>query len=104
VQFVALFSGLMIVLTFLLICYNPRDDIEMELLKTGVMTKDEVKSLRELRTTNKLEFRNGRPSIIWNGNNLVCNTEIKPQEKCLKFSKARKRQNGARISPLVESI
>ena len=30
----------MLVLSCLLICFNPRDDIEIELLKSGVMTED----------------------------------------------------------------
>ena len=43
-------SGAMIVLTCLLICYNPRDSIETELLKTGVMTEDDVETMRKLKS------------------------------------------------------
>ena len=84
----------MIIFTVLLICYNPRDDIEIELLKTGVMTQQQMESIRELRTSNKLSFSNGRPSIIFDGNDIVANGA-----KINKKTSTRKRKSGARVSP-----
>ena len=94
VQFIACVSGLMIIFTVLLICYNPRDDIEVELLKTGIMTEQEMQSIREFRASNKLSFSKGRPSIVWDGNNMVFDVSSK------KISK-RKRKSG-KVSPQPE--
>lgn len=71
VQFISYLSGIMILFTCLLICYNPRDDIEVELMKTGVMTEREIESIRELRRSNKLSFSNGRPSIVMEGDSMI---------------------------------
>lgn len=49
IQFVAWLAGIMIMLTCLLICYNPRDDLEHELIKTGVMTEDDIEQIKESR-------------------------------------------------------
>jgi len=49
IQFVAWLAGIMIVLTCLLICYNPRDDLEHELIKTGIMTEDDIEQIKESR-------------------------------------------------------
>ena len=51
-QFVQVLSAIMIILSCLLICYKPRDEIEIELLKTGVMTEQDVKTFRELKLEN----------------------------------------------------
>mmetsp|Transcript_6267 Transcript_6267/g.11846 ORF Transcript_6267/g.11846 Transcript_6267/m.11846 type:complete len:378 (-) Transcript_6267:334-1467(-) len=45
----SILSGIMVTFTCLLICYNPRDDIEIELLKTGVMTEEDVENIRRLK-------------------------------------------------------
>ena len=39
----------MLVLSCLLICFNPRDEIEEELFKTGVMTTEDVEAIRRLK-------------------------------------------------------
>jgi hypothetical protein len=46
---ISILSGIMVICTCLLICYNPRDDIEIELLKTGVMTEEDVENIRKLK-------------------------------------------------------
>jgi hypothetical protein len=46
---ISILSGMMVICTCLLICYNPRDDIEIELLKTGVMTEEDVENIRKLK-------------------------------------------------------
>jgi len=46
----------MIVGTCLLICYNPRDDLEVELLKTGVMTEEDVNTIRKLKRISGRNF------------------------------------------------
>ena len=48
-QAILFLSFLMLVLSLLLICFNPRDEIEIELLKTGVMTADDVEAIRRLK-------------------------------------------------------
>jgi hypothetical protein len=50
IQLIACLSGTMIIFTCLLICYNPRDNIEMELLKTGVMTQDDLETIQKLKS------------------------------------------------------
>ena len=49
VQFICLLSSIMLILSCLLICFNPRDEIEVELLKTGVMTEEDVEAIRRLK-------------------------------------------------------
>ena len=51
-QAIAWTSALMIMLTILLICYNPRDDIEKELLKTGALTEDDIEKVKEKRISD----------------------------------------------------
>jgi hypothetical protein len=48
-----------IILSCLLICYNPRDAIEIELFKTGVMTEEDVELVRRLRSEQKFDYENG---------------------------------------------
>lgn len=43
----------MISLTLLLICYNPRDNIESELIKTGAMTEMDIAQVKMRRVSNK---------------------------------------------------
>ena len=87
----------MIIFTILLICYNPRDDIEVELLKTGVMTEEDVQSLRALRSTNKLSFSKARPTIAWDGKSMKIAIDAKANSS---GSSTRLRKNtSARISP-----
>jgi hypothetical protein len=49
---ISILSGIMVICTCLLICYNPRDDIEIELLKTGVMTEEDVENIRKLKRSS----------------------------------------------------
>ena len=48
-QGVIILSGVMLFLVLLLICFNPRDEIEVELLKTGVMSVEDVMAIRKLK-------------------------------------------------------
>jgi len=47
----------MIFLTVLLICYNPRDDLEHELLKTGVIVESTEKKTRKKRSKTQQHAR-----------------------------------------------
>ncbi|EJK78056.1 hypothetical protein THAOC_00069 [Thalassiosira oceanica] len=47
-------SGLMIVLSILLICYNPRDSIEIELYKTGVLSIEDLEAVRRLKERSNM--------------------------------------------------
>lgn len=42
-----------------MICYNPRDDIEIELLKTGVMTEEDVETIRKLKSQRNFSYEKG---------------------------------------------
>ncbi len=55
-RLVSVFSAMMVSLTCLLICYNPRDDIEIELFKTGVMTEEDVRTIRRLKRSSGSNF------------------------------------------------
>lgn len=57
--FVAILAAIMIIFTCLLICYNPRDDIEIELLKTGVMTEEDVETIRKLKSQRNFSYEKG---------------------------------------------
>jgi len=62
----------MTVFTCLLICYNPRDDLGEELVKTGVMTEEDIESLRSLKLSGKqlsMKSKNGRPTIVMDEKN-----------------------------------
>ncbi|KAL7536870.1 hypothetical protein ACHAXR_007452, partial [Thalassiosira sp. AJA248-18] len=58
-QFVCVLSVIMLVLSCLLICFNPRDEIEMELLKTGVMTTEDVEAIRRLKESANVVTKRG---------------------------------------------
>ena len=62
-QFVCALSSILLVLTGLLICYNPRDEIEVELLKSGVMTTDDVEAIRRLKEETLVNTRRGTISL-----------------------------------------
>ena len=55
-RLISIISAIMVTLTCLLICYNPRDDIEIELLKTGVMTEEDVDAIRKLKKSSGRNF------------------------------------------------
>jgi hypothetical protein len=58
-RFVTFLAITMIILTCLLICYNPRDDIEIELLKTGVMTEEDVETIKQLKSQRNFSYEKG---------------------------------------------
>ena len=60
VKFLAFYSLIMVVCTCLLICYNPRDEIEVELVKTGVMTDEDIEAIQKLKKERQFTlFANG---------------------------------------------
>ena len=60
VKFLTYYSFIMVVFTCLLICYNPRDEIEVELVKTGVMTDEDIEAIQKLKKERKFTmFENG---------------------------------------------
>jgi hypothetical protein len=58
-RFVIALMALILLLSCLLICYNPRDEIEVELLKTGVMSVEDVEAIRRLRQSNNVVMKRG---------------------------------------------
>jgi len=63
-QFVCSLAGFLLILSCLLLCFNPRDEIEQELLKTGVMTEEDVEAIRRLKDThNAKSKRRGSISV-----------------------------------------
>jgi hypothetical protein len=58
-EFVCLLSVVMLILSCLLICFNPRDDIEIELLKSGVMSEEDIDAIRRLRESKNITTARG---------------------------------------------
>ena len=58
-QFVCSLAMVMLVLSCLLICYNPRDGIEVELLKTGVMSEEDIDAIRRLKDSKHVATNRG---------------------------------------------
>ena len=56
-QFVCSLAGFLLILSLLLVCFNPRDEIEQELLKTGVMTEEDVEAIRQLKETHNVKSK-----------------------------------------------
>ncbi|GFH48350.1 hypothetical protein CTEN210_04826 [Chaetoceros tenuissimus] len=56
VYFLGILSGIMIIFTCLLICYNPSDSIEVELMKAGLLLEEDVETIRNLKKENKKKF------------------------------------------------
>lgn len=58
-RFVIALMVLILILSCLLICYNPRDEIEVELIKTGVMSAEDVEAIRRLKESNNVVMKRG---------------------------------------------
>ncbi|KAL3822326.1 hypothetical protein ACHAXA_002641 [Cyclostephanos tholiformis] len=56
-RFVITLMVLILILSCLLICYNPRDEIEVELLKTGVLSAEDVEAI--LGKSNNVVMKRG---------------------------------------------
>eukprot|EP00804_Cyclotella_cryptica_P007977 CCRYP_016004-RC/>CCRYP_016004-RC protein AED:0.16 eAED:0.16 QI:481/1/1/1/0.71/0.62/8/121/335 len=84
---VCFLSAFMLVLSCLLICFNPRDDIEIELLKSGVMTEDDIEAIRRLKESRNVKTERGGK----------INFDSLHKQNDGKFGYSRKRLN--RISP-----
>jgi hypothetical protein len=58
--FVCVLSMMMLVLSCLLICFNKRDEIEVELLKTGNISEEDIDAIRRLKSNktrdNTIDF------------------------------------------------
>ena len=90
-QFVCSLAGFLLLLSFLLICFNPRDEIEQELLKTGVMTEEDVEAIRQLKETHNVKSkRRGSISVE------ELDTLKGGQKSLFGMSK----RNSARVSPV----
>lgn len=53
---VSILSLIMTALTCLLICYNPRDEIETELYKSGVLTQKDIETIQRLKEEKMFTF------------------------------------------------
>lgn len=94
-QFTFLLSSIMLVLTCLLICFNPRDEIEIELLKTGVMTHEDIEAVRRLKESANLVTKRGSTISV---DSLDTLKRQQQQDSLLRRSKfGRKKSN--RVSP-----
>lgn len=58
-RFVSFLTLTMVIFTCLLICYNPRDDLEIELLKTGVMTEEDIETIKKLKLQRNFSYEKG---------------------------------------------
>jgi hypothetical protein len=58
-RFVIALMAFILISSCLLVCYNPRDEIEVELLKTGVMTAEDVEAIRRLKESNNVVMKRG---------------------------------------------
>ncbi|KAL7549974.1 hypothetical protein ACHAWF_013229 [Thalassiosira exigua] len=94
-QFVIALSLVMIVLSCLLICFNPRDEIEVELLKTGVMTQDDVEAIRRLKESANVTTRRGTQITV---DQLDAIKESQKTKKSSKFGTFAKKRR-SRVSP-----
>ena len=90
-QFVIALAALMLILSCLLICFNPRDEIEMELLKTGVMSQEDVEAIQKLKDSHNVVTK--RKSRV----DIDTIDRLKDDQKKNKFGYSRKRTN--RVSP-----
>eukprot|EP00985_Skeletonema_marinoi_P028448 scaffold24884_cov174-Skeletonema_marinoi.AAC.4 len=53
---VCVLSVLMLALSCLLICYNKRDEIEMELLKGGNISEEDIEAIRRLKSNKTIDM------------------------------------------------
>jgi hypothetical protein len=92
-RFIIALMALILILSCLLICYNPRDEIEVELLKTGVMSVEDVEAIRRLRQSNNVVMKRG--SKI-DAESLETLKEMQKENKAKGFSTRRRMD---RVSP-----
>ena len=59
-RFISFLASILIIFICLLVCYNPRDEIEVELLKTGVMTDEDIETIRRLKSEHKFSYQQGK--------------------------------------------
>eukprot|EP00979_Chaetoceros_neogracilis_P007859 scaffold1698_cov279-Chaetoceros_neogracile.AAC.18 len=104
-RIMSLFCLIMIVATCLLICYNPRDDIEVELLKTGVMTEEDVNMIRKLKSSSGRNFsyqKGTRTSINLDTlhEEVDRSSDVNKRANGSAFGNTFKRANGGRVYPI----
>lgn len=91
----ALLSCVLMILNCLLICFNPRDDIEVELLKTGVMTESDLEQIRRLKRGRKFTYEKGNIDL----DALHCNSSsLLPEDGLVRRFRT---QSSTRIYPDV---
>lgn len=56
-------AGILVVMTCLLICYNPRDDLGKELIKAGVLTEAEIEYIKRKKAQKRLTRESMRDDI-----------------------------------------
>jgi hypothetical protein len=92
-RFVIALMTLILILSCLLICYNPRDEIEVELLKTGVMSVEDVEAIRRLKESNNVVMKRG--SKI----DAESLETLKEVQKAKMFGSFRRKRRTDRVSP-----
>jgi len=93
-QAISWLSGIMVALVCLLICHNPRDNIESELLKTGMMTETDLEIMKLKGFSDKSE----KTKLIVE--DLEARKKNSHHEEAQKQHRFRRRPNN-RISPLT---
>jgi hypothetical protein len=76
VQVVLMVTLLMLILSCLLICFNKRDEIEVEMLKSGNLAEEDIVAIRERRTKMKPSTR----TIEFGARKRVAMTKVSPAE------------------------
>ncbi len=80
VQVVLMVTLLMLILSCLLICFNKRDEIEVELLKTGNLAEEDIVAIRERRAKMKPSNKVRRRTIEFGARKRVAVTKVSPAE------------------------
>jgi hypothetical protein len=104
-RLVSAFSAMMVTFTCLLICYNPRDDIEIELLKTGVMTEDDVRTIRDLKKKSGRNFNYDKGKRAQQSINLdqLHRQKEKDESRLTQASRRSTKRSTGRIHPVKHS-
>ena len=80
VQVVLMVTLLMLILSCLLICFNKRDEIEVEMLKSGNLAEEDIVAIRERRAKMKPSNKVRRRTIEFGARKRVAMTKVSPAE------------------------
>jgi hypothetical protein len=80
VQVVLMVTLLMLILSCLLICFNKRDEIEVEMLKSGNLAEEDIVAIRERREKMKASTKVRRRTIEFGARKRVAMTKVSPAE------------------------